>query len=110
MSKRRNPNDVVRRLPGSCFLGSGEPSHVRLAGPGDGALWEGDDSNWPTPELRALRDGFNSWREWMSPCMCECGDDECVEWANVQVVGGPHDGEWLCHLSECQMSDGDGGA
>ncbi len=81
MSKRRKPNEIVRRSPMSCFWIPAEPSIVRLSGPEDG-------------ELHAIE-----------PCWC--GNDECQEWANVQVVGGEHNGEWLCHLSECQMSDVD---
>jgi hypothetical protein len=80
MSKRRKPNEIVRRTPGSCFLGAAEPAIVRLSGPEDGEL---HDCN--------------------HPCMLGCGDNACVEWANVQVVGGEH--AWLCHLAECQMED-----
>jgi hypothetical protein len=82
MSQRHKPNEIVRRRPGSCFLGAAEPALVRLTGPEDGELHESDQ-----------------------PCMLGCGDDECVEWANVQVVGGEHSGKWLCHLSECEMED-----
>jgi hypothetical protein len=86
MSKRRQPNERVRRKPGSCCLGAAQPEIVRLSGPEDGELHECDHLQ-------------------LFCCMLDCDDPECVEWANVQIVGGPHDGEWLFHLSECQMED-----
>jgi hypothetical protein len=82
MSKRRRPGEIVARRPGSCFCGSVEPALVRLSDESDGELHDCDH-----------------------PCMMHCGDDDCVEWANVQVVGGEHDGGWMYHLPECQMSD-----
>lgn len=83
---RRQPNEIVRRKPGSCFLGAAEPSIVRLSGPADGALYEGDS-----------RDNY-------MPCVI-CDNPDCIEWANVQIVDGEHKGGWLCHLSECEMED-----
>jgi len=40
-----------------------------------------------------------------SYCMYDCGDDACREWANLKVVGGEYDGEYMYHLTECDMSD-----
>jgi hypothetical protein len=77
----RQPNEMVRRRIGSCFLGAEKPDIVRLSGPQDGDLHSIDI------------------------CMMGCGNPECREWTNVQIVDGPFAGEWLCHLSECQMED-----
>ena len=79
MSERYEPNQIVRRLPGSCFIGSGEPELVRLTGPEDGDMHDIDF------------------------CMMDCGDPECREWANAQVVSGEFAGQWVFHLSECQL-------
>lgn len=81
MSKRRKPGEIVKRVPGSCFLGAEEPSLVRLTDESDGDM------------------------HYMDTYCFLCDDPDCTEWANVQVVGGPHNGEWLCHLSECRMED-----
>lgn len=75
MSKRRNPDEVVRRKPGSCFLASADPALVKLVG-------ESDD-----------------W------CLLSCGDNHCREWSNVEIVEGEGKGHYLHHLSECEMSD-----
>jgi hypothetical protein len=79
MSERRNPGDLVRRKPGSCFIGASEPALVRLTDASDGDLHDID------------------------ACMMDCGDPDCREWANAQVVGGPYAGGWVFHLAECQM-------
>ena len=80
MSKRRQPGEIVRRCPGSCFCGSASPSPelVRLTDELDGDL---HDSTFPCPL---------------------CDDPDCREWANVQIVGTSG---WMCHLSECEMED-----
>lgn len=79
---RRYPGEIVRRKPGSAFLGAAEPGLVRLSDARDGALHR-----------------VESW-----PCSA-CGRDACTEWANVQIVTGEHRGHWLCHLLECEMAD-----
>ena len=79
-SKRRRPGEIVRRKPGSCFVMAGEPSLVRLSDESDGRL------------------------PYVDSCMV-CDDPECREWGNVQIVDGPYKGQWMCHLSECQMED-----
>lgn len=82
-SKRRRPGEIVRRKPGSCFVGSAEPSLVRLSDESDGDL------------------------HYVDSCML-CDDPKCQEWGNVQIVDWPHKGGWMHHLSECQMEDADG--
>jgi len=36
--------------------------------------------------------------------MLGCEDPECREWANLEVVGGPYAGDFMYHISECEMS------
>ena len=71
---------MVRRKPGSGFCGAAEPALVKV------------------PEGRTYIDEAD-------PCMMSCGDQGCREWANLEVVGGPHAGEFMFHISECQMDD-----
>lgn len=82
MSTRRYPGEIVRRAPGSCFVGAAEPELVRLTDAGDGELHN-----------------VECWG-----CAI-CDDADCREWANAQVVTGAYAGDWLCHLSECLMMD-----
>jgi hypothetical protein len=77
MSKRRKPGEVVRRKPGSGFVGSASPEFVRV------------------PD-----EPIEDWH----PCILSCGDDDCREYENLEVVG-EHDGATMCHISECQMED-----
>lgn len=88
MSKRRQPGEIVRRTPGSGFLADAEPQFVRVP---DGAKF-------------LDYDGLDSEGEG-ERCTMGCGDKHCREWANVEVVGGPHAGKHLYHIAECQMSD-----
>lgn len=80
MSKRREPGAIVRRHAGSGFVGSTKPELVKV------------------PEGTAYADEA-------SPCMMGCGDSGCREWANLEIVGGPHSGEFMFHISECQLGD-----
>jgi hypothetical protein len=80
MSKRRVAGEIVRRAPGSGFCGSAEPELIRVP---TGATYV-DEAD---------------------PCMMGCGDDECREWANVEIVSGEHAGHFMYHISECQMAD-----
>lgn len=41
----------------------------------------------------------------IDPCVGLCSDPHCREWANVQIIEGPHRGDWMVHLSECEMED-----
>jgi len=80
MSKRRKPGDIVRRKPGSGFLGSADPERIRI--PSDVSI---EDET--------------------IPCMLDCGDRECQEWANLEVVEGEFKDSRLYHISECEMFD-----
>ena len=88
MSKRRQPGEIVIRRPGSGFVSDAEPRCVQVP-------------NWPE---YGEYDSPDSKGE-ASRCMLSCGDKDCREWANVKVVGGEFDGEMMCHISECEMSD-----
>jgi len=78
----RKSGEVVKRKPGSCFLGTVEESLDVVRIPAE------DEEGYDVPD----------------PCMI-CDDPHCQEWANVEVVAGPHAGNWLCHLSDCQTED-----
>ena len=97
MSKRREPGEVVRRRPGSGFVGDAEPSLVKVPeGKAYEFGWKRNKANtgWETNE-----GGEADY------CILGCGDDDCREWANVEIASGPHKGECLCHISECEMFD-----
>ena len=79
MSTRRNPGEIVRRNPGSGFVGSPQPELVRVP--------DGDDY-------------MNA-----DPCVSGCGDPQCREWPNMEIVEGPHAGAYMYHISECEMFD-----
>ena len=36
------------------------------------------------------------------PCMAECGDPGCIEWANVEVLEEGEPVGWVYHISECE--------
>ncbi len=80
MSKRRSPGEIVKRRPGSGFLSSAEPELIKVP---DGEAY-GTEAD---------------------TCMLGCGDRECREWANLEIVSGPSKGEFLYHVAECEMSD-----
>lgn len=80
MSIRRKPGEKVRRQPGSGFCGSSEPLLVRVPA---------------EPQ----------YQDEVSSCMMGCDDPECREWANLEVVGGPFAGDFMYHISECEMFD-----
>jgi hypothetical protein len=79
MSKRRQPGEIVVRIPGSGFLGSADPAVIQV------------------PEMP-------NYDEETMFCML-CDDKQCREWANLKIIGGEHDGKFLFHISECQMKD-----
>lgn len=79
MSKRRNPGEIVIRAAGSGFIGSHDPKYIQVP----------DEPEY-TNEV--------------APCMVNCGDDYCREWANLKVVLAKETG-FLFHVSECQMQD-----
>ena len=96
MSKRRKPGEIVSRRPGSGFCGSADPQLVKVP---EGKPYEMDCVRGPDGRWRANAGGE------ASSCMVGCGDPECREWANVEIVSGPHAGEFMCHVSECDMRD-----
>ncbi len=77
MSIRRYIGEVVKRKAGSGFVGSSLPEFVKI----------------PTDPKE------------VDYCMLSCGDSECKEYANLEVVkeDGSPTGEYLYHISECQM-------
>jgi hypothetical protein len=95
MSTRRKPGEIVRRKPGSGFCGSAEPQLVKVP---EGRAYEADcvisNGAWKA----------NPGGE-ASVCMMGCGDPECREWANLEIMSGLHKGEFMYHISECQMKD-----
>ena len=99
MSKRRNPGEVVHRASGTAgFIAVDSDSLPILLRVPSGKAYEFD---------YIFADG--EWRE--NPggeanyCMMGCGDPNCREWANVELVSGPYAGQHLCHVSECQMEE-----
>lgn len=96
MSKRRSPGEIVKRKAGSGFVGSEEPSFVKVP---EGKTYEFD----------TIKDSNGNWMAneggEASRCMMGCKDPECREWANLEIVTGPHKGNVIYHISECQMED-----
>jgi hypothetical protein len=96
MSKRRKPGEIVQRKPGSGFAGSTEPQLVKVP---EGKAYEYD----------TIPDGEGGWVAnpggEADSCMMFCGDPECREWANLEIVSGPYKGEFMCHIAECEMED-----
>lgn len=82
MSQRRRPGEVVRRQPGSGFIGSADPQLIRVPSGADFVVQA-------------------------YPCSMACGDPECREWTNLEIVEGPHTGAFINHVSECQLLDAD---
>jgi len=99
MSKRRKSGEIVRRSPGSGFCGSEEPQLVKVP---RGKAYEPNCIKGPSGEWQ-LNEGGEA-----VPCMMGCGDEGCREWANLEIVNGPHKGEFMSHISECEMSDAQG--
>jgi hypothetical protein len=80
MSKRRSVGDVVRKKANAGYVG--EELVVRIVDL---------ENNIKHPPY--------SW------CMCDCGDNKCKEWTNVEAL---RDGKvigYCYHVSECQMED-----
>jgi len=96
MSKRRSPGEIVKRKAGSGFVGSEEPSLVKVP---DGKTYEFDTIKDPDGKWMANEGGE------ASHCMMFCEDPECREWANLEIMNGPHKGSFMYHISECQMDD-----
>jgi hypothetical protein len=42
------------------------------------------------------------------PCLLACGDEDCREWANCEIVEDTKGtGKYCYHVSECEMEDYD---
>lgn len=79
MSKRRQLGDIVKKKANAGFVG--EELIIRLVH---------FDLAYPPTDY----------------CMLDCGDPECREWPNTQVVVDGRDTEDYCyHVSECEMED-----
>ena len=88
MSKRRNPGDIIVKLPYAGFVGQTAYAVIQE---------EDTDDH--------------------IPCMLDCGDPECVEWIDVFLLPGDSMAEATealkreeylgsaYHVSECQMAD-----
>ncbi len=88
MSKRRQAGDIIYKQPWAGFVGQGNLGVIQDENPDDHI-----------------------------PCMLGCGDENCVEWANVHLLPGNNleeakealeRKEFLgaaYHVSECQMAD-----
>lgn len=97
MSKRRSPGEIVQRCAGSGFCGSEEPRLIRVP---DGKAYENDFIR--NPETGDWMENIGGSAQ---HCMMGCGDPECREWPNLEIVSGPHAGKHMYHISECQMLD-----
>jgi len=98
VSKRRLPGEVVKRKAGSGFVGSAEPSLIKVP---EGKTYEFDVAIGPDGDFtRELNEGGEA-----SFCLTGCGDPECREWANLEIMNGPHKGDFIYHISECEMED-----
>jgi hypothetical protein len=97
MSKRRQPGEIVKRLAGSGFIESAEPSLIKIP--------EGKAYEFPW-KRNVANDGWDTNEGGEADyCMLDCGDTECREWANLEIISGPHKGEYIYHVSECEMED-----
>jgi len=77
MSKRRQPGEVVVRIKGG-FVGAKYPRYVKLCEPLD---------------------------ESPDPCCLDCGDPDCIGWDDAEIMHGHHKGQYIYHISECEMAD-----
>jgi len=96
MSKRRNPGEIVRRTIGSGFCCSEDPQLVKVP---DGKAYESLYVRGPGGKWQQNPGGE------ADSCVSGCGDPDCREWANLEIMTGPYKGEFMCHISECEMSD-----
>lgn len=81
MSKRRQAGDWVWLKANSGFVG---------------------ESNRLKAEIQPEKDS-----EW-APCLFDCGDEDCREWANLWTEPDPKANgkrHSLCHVAECEMFD-----
>ena len=78
MSKRRKSGDIVWKKENAGFVGEASLCQIQPE----------TDEDW-------------------SPCMMDCGDKDCREWATLWEcnASGKALGGVACHVSECQMKD-----
>ena len=95
MSQRRRPGEIVKRQPGSGFTGAAEPMYIQVP---EGEAFQ--DTTYWSPETASWRVNLAGQAE---HCMMGCGDPDCREWANLKIAHGPHAGQYMYHISECQM-------
>lgn len=81
MSKRRQVGDIVRKKPGAGFCG--ESCIIRLI-------------ELETDPVRL---------QYPSMCVLKCGDKDCIEWDNAEILENNEVVGYLCHISECEMED-----
>lgn len=81
MSKRRAVGDIVIKRENAGFVG--ERLKIRIVDIDPDPRYTPDD-----------------------PCLLDCGDSGCREWANCEVLD-EHDSAvgYVYHVSECQMED-----
>jgi len=77
----RRPGEFVKRVPGSCFVGSADPKYLQLTTEADGDL------------------------HYRDPYCCLCHRRRCGEWASAWVVdeNGVRDGRMVYHVHECKL-------
>lgn len=79
VSRRRKPGDWVKLPPNTGFVGESDRLPAEIQDQGS------------------------------DPCMRDCGDPDCQEWATLWTAPYPAPGGVargvLCHVSECEMED-----
>lgn len=84
MSKRRQEFEKVRKKANAGFVG--EPLVIRLV-----------DLDEKHPRSNPM---------YRSYCILNCGDPDCEEWANCEVLDSNNNEiGYVYHVSECQMED-----
>ena len=87
MSNRYQPGDILIKKENAGFVG--QKLKVRIP-----TLEVFNSHGFPYADLQ----------EDHGSCFMNCGDDNCVEYANLEVLNeqNSHEG-WVCHISECQL-------
>lgn len=89
MSKRRQMGDILVKKENAGFVG--EKLIVRI------------------PSLETFnREGFpyQDVKEDQDCCLMNCGDPDCIEYANLEVLDENFQFKgWCCHVSECQLEE-----
>jgi hypothetical protein len=89
MSKRRVPGTIAVKKENAGFIG--QALIVRV----------------PTTETLLLEFTTMQPEENNGSCMMSCGDPDCVEFANIEVLDSQTMKRmgWACHVSECELND-----